>query len=209
MPEQTIDPAKANPGAAASVDEKTFGSKEPEPKAEPKASAEGAAAKGAEGGQPVVKPIELKLPEGSLLEAGAVERVKTLAKERGLSQEQAQELLDREHQVLASYAEGQKATLTKTMNAWVEELKGDKEVGGEKFKESSELAKRVIRRFGTEAFLKDLNESGFGNHPELVRTFVRIGKAMSADSWVTPGAMPAPKKSLAEALYGSETSKEE
>ena len=42
--------------------------------------------------------------------------------------------------------------------------------------------------FATPALKAALNETGFGNHPELVRLFVKIGKSLSEDSFTTKGA---------------------
>ena len=42
--------------------------------------------------------------------------------------------------------------------------------------------------FATPELKKALNETGFGNHPELVRLFVKIGKSLSEDSFTTKGA---------------------
>ncbi len=66
-----------------------------------------------------------------------------------------------------------------------------------------ELAKRVVDRFGTDPLKKSLSESGLGNHPELVRLLVRIGKSMSEDQLVIAGHKPSEtKKSAADILFG-------
>ena len=156
---------------------------------------------------PDPKPIELKLPEGSLFAPETVAKVAARAKEQNLTPEQAQAELNRESDLVKSFVEGEKIKLAKEANSWVEASKVDPEIGGEKYAANAEVAKRVVNRFGTEAFKKALNDSGLGNHPELVRVFVRIGRAMTDDQLVLSNGVSTAPRSAAETLYG-EPSKE-
>jgi hypothetical protein len=110
--------------------------------------------------------------------------------------------LNRENDLVKTFVEGEKAKLAKEQKAWVDESKNDTEIGGDKFAASAEMAKRVVQRFGTDAFKKALNDSGLGNHPELVRVFVRIGRAMTEDQLVLPSGNPTKQRSAADVLYG-------
>lgn len=158
---------------------------------------------------PKVEPaFDLKLPEGSHLDPGAVERIVSFAKEQGLSKEQAQGLLNREDAAVAAYVTGEKEGYVKEQKAWMDSLKADKEIGGVAFDESVALAKRAVDTFGTDAFKKALNETGLGNHPELVRVFARIGRNMADDKIVRPGSVPAAKKSPEQVFYPDTPSKE-
>lgn len=152
--------------------------------------------------------FEFKLPQGSLLDAGAIERTVAFAKERGLSAEHAQALLDRESKLLTTHAEGQQKTLKDVTAKWIETAKADSEIGGEKFAENAELAKRVIARFGSDGLKKGLEETGLGNHPDLVRVFMKIGRAMSEDQLVLPGSKTAATRDMADLFYGSTDKKE-
>lgn len=192
------EPAPATDAAAAPQDKGTVVTA---PVKEPATAPE--KPKGPEG------ELKLKLPEGSLLKPDAVEKVAARAKELNLTPEQAQAELERESQTLSSFVEGQKAELAQTVSAWVDEAKKDQEIGGEKFAANAEVARQVVNRFGTEAFKKALNESGLGNHPELVRVFVRIGRAMKSDELVIPSAHPTEKRSPAEVLYGDTSTTKE
>lgn len=103
----------------------------------------------------VPEKYELKLTEGSLLDQSHVDDVASYAKKLGLSNEDAQGLLDRENQVAASFIQKQKETLEQNAVKWVEAVKADSELGGDKFNENVELAKRVIVRFGSDGFKKN------------------------------------------------------
>jgi len=158
-------------------------------------------------GKPEVK-FELKLPEGSHLAADAVERAVARAKELKLTPEEAQADLQHESDLVKTFVEGEKVKVSKQVTAWIDESKKDAEIGGDRFLANAEISKRVVQRFGTEQFKKALNESGLGNHPELIRVFTRIGKAMTEDQLVLPSGNPMAPRSPAEVLYGDASNKE-
>lgn len=148
--------------------------------------------------KPVVpEKYDLKLPEGSVLHPAVVDKIAALAKERGLSNEKAQELLNQESDSVA-------AAVQQQASAWAEEAKSDPEIGGDGFKENVELSKRVIARFGSDSLKKELDKTGYGNHPELVRLLTKIGKAMDPDRLVIPGTQSGGKKSIEDIFYSTE-----
>ncbi len=136
----------------------------------------------------------LKLPENSPLGKEHLERIASEAKERGLSEKDAQDLLDRDVALIATFKEKQIEETKQLSDQWLVSSKDDKEFGGETFVQNAELAKRVVSRFGSDEFKKAVNESGLGNHPELVRFCVRIGKAMKEDQLVMPGSQTKSEK---------------
>ncbi len=149
---------------------------------------------------------ELKVPEGSLLDAGFVEKTKSFAKEKGLSNDEAQAILERESAAVATHAEGQKVQFEKTVDTWAKNAEADQEIGGQEYKQNVTLAGQFIERFGTPALKKQLNETGLGNHPELIRLCVRAGKAMANDTLVLPKTS-AGKKPIEERFYGKPENK--
>jgi len=137
----------------------------------------------------------LTKPEKSLLSDEAVARIAAFAKEQGLTNDKAQALLNRESQVVADarqqFSVEADAKLGEMQKTWITTAKDDQEIGGANFAENAEVARRVLATFGTPEFnavLADPKQGGFGNHPELVRIFTRIGKAMGEDKLVNPGA---------------------
>ncbi len=154
---------------------------------------------------PQPEKYDLKVPNGALLDSSHVEKIAAYARERGLSQEDAQKVLERDNSILMSYAERQKAQTEEARNSWAEATKLDKELGGEKLPQTVEVARRVLDRFGSEEFKQQLNETGLGNHPELIRILSRIGKVLSSDQTILGGApaKPIESKSAAEIIYGT------
>lgn len=188
------------------------------------AGKEGDAGKAAPAAVP--EKYELKLPEGALLDAAAVERTAAAARSLGLSQESAQKALEFANAEVAAFVQASNAQLSAlagvevdpagfakalgdTKTPWVDQLKADKEIGGEALGKNAELARRVLAKFGTPQLSQALAATGYGNHPELVRMMVRIGKAMSEDSLVlgNRGGGAAPKDA-ASVLYGDSTKPE-
>ena len=158
--------------------------------------------------KPVEKPKQeadwkLKLPEGSLLDASALEKTAAFAKAQGLSEKQAQALLEREHADATASQTAQEKALEERRGAWIAEAQADKEVGGVNFAKNAELAKRVVQRFGDDVLKEALNVSGLGNHVALVRMLSKIGAAMEDDKFIKPGsANGTPKpKSAADILF--------
>lgn len=150
------------------------------------------------------EPIEydLKLPKDSALDEGVVDEIAEFAKEQGLSNDQAQNILEREDKAVKEYANAQVEGLKEKSTQWVEEAKNDKELGGENFKENVEHAHRALEKFGSKQLKDTLESTGLGNHPELVRVFSRIGKAMADDTIVRPGSEGSKQKSAEEIMYG-------
>lgn len=168
------------------------------------------AADGTTGGQTAPLTYTLTLPKDSVLDASTIERATAHAKALGLSQTAAQKNLEHVHAEVAGYVERSKVTFAETTKGWVDVVKADPELGGDKFGATIRDAAKPIERFFTPAFKKALNDTGFGNHPELVRGFARIGRAMADDTFVRPGAdgSGGTKKSTADVLYGQTEKKE-
>lgn len=167
--------------------------------AEKKADDKPAEAKKAE------EKIALKVPEGSLLKASAADEIASFAKERGLSKEHAQAILDREHQSVNQYAMELREEMLSKRTEWLAEAKSDKEFGGEHFKENVEMAKRGFTKYATEAMKKFANESGLGNNVEFLKSWAAVGKAIEVDKMVLSGVSSSdtPKDPLT-ILYGSQ-----
>jgi len=155
-------------------------------------------------------PVEytLALPTGAVLEASAIERTTAFAKATGLSPAAAQHALNHANaevaadraQQKAAQAEAFKTMATKT---WVEEIRADATFGGEKYLTTVEEVKRAADRFLTDADRVVLNQTGWGNHPLLVKMFARIGQAMKNDTFVQGGASGGGvKPDAATLLYG-------
>lgn len=128
---------------------------------------------------------DFKLADDQKLDPTIEKSFAEVAKELNLPQDKAQKVLDKMAPALqARQAEAIKALTTD----WGKQAAADKEFGGEHLGENLSLAKKALDTFGTPELKQLLNESGFGNHPEVIRLFVRAGKAISDDRIVTGNA---------------------
>lgn len=142
-------------------------------------------------------------PEGGQLDDAVMEQFGEVARELNLPQGQAQLLIDKVAPVIAA----RQAEQVEAMRAaWSEASITDKEFGGVKLEESKALAARAMTAFATPELTAMLNDTGMGNHPELVRFMVRAGKAISEDKVIT-GGVPGSIRTAAEVLYPSSSLK--
>lgn len=172
--------------------------------AESKANAKEAETENTQAAEKVVpEKYELKSPEGSFLDQARLDKIAQFAKEQKMSAEEAQSIVDNENGVIAQFVEGQKLEFEKQTQAWFEECKNDKDVGGVKFKENAEIAKRAIEHLFPKEINDILNDTGWGNHPALFKGFVKLGQMLSDDKLILPQNQSGGQKSAAELIYGS------
>lgn len=141
-------------------------------------------------GKPQGAPEEyadFQLPEGVQLDAELTSDLKAVAKELNLTQEQAQKLADLAANKTQGIGARQMEAITAAQQQWTADAKADKEFGGESLNENLGIAKKALDSFGTPELRTLLNESGLGNHPEIIRAFYRAGKAISEDRFVPSG----------------------
>lgn len=150
----------------------------------------------------VPEKYELKLPENSLLSKEVINDISAYAKAEKLTNAQAQKLLERESTAVNNYHSKLREDMQSQTQNWFEDVKNDKELGGQNFNQTAELAKRVMDQFGDDQLKKELNETGLGNHPGLIRLLVKIGKNMSEDKFVAGQNHTGSAMSAAEVLYG-------
>ncbi|ASG82613.1 peptidase [Salmonella enterica] len=155
-----------------------------------------------EGDKPEGAPekYEFQAAEGVELDTEALKEFEPVAREMNLTNEQAQKLVDVYPKILAGVQQRQAETWQQTTEQWAADVKADKEIGGDKLPSNLSAAQRALDQFGTPELKEYLNTTGLGNHPDLVKTFVKIGKAMSEDGMVTGGNDG--QRSAAEVLYG-------
>lgn len=121
--------------------------------------------------------MALRLPDGFKPDA-TFEKFQETAGKHGMKQEAAQEVFD----LYVSARQAQEAAANDVRNKWATALQADKEIGGAAFEASKVEAKKAMTRFASPELQSFLHNTGLGNHPELVRAFVKIGKALGEDT---------------------------
>jgi len=143
---------------------------------------------------------EFKAAEGVDLDTDALKDFEPVARELNLTNEQAQKLVDAYPKILAGVQQRQADAWQATTEQWAADVKADKEIGGDKLTGNLSAAQRALEQFGSPELKEYLNTTGLGNHPDLVKTFIKIGKAMSEDGMVS--GKETGQRSAAEVLYG-------
>lgn len=200
--EQTPAPAAEVPPPAAAQPPKEG---EAKPEGDKPAESTKDGDKPAEDSKEAVKApeaYELKLPEKSLLAPEHLAGIETFAKANGLSQEAAQKMVERESAVADALFNAQQQQALADAKAWGEQVERDPVMGGENFKATAFYASKGMEIHGSPELAQILNNSGYGNHPAVVKLFSKLGRAAAPDSFERSAALPVEKKSMAERWYG-------
>ena len=145
---------------------------------------------------------EFKLPENVSLDAEQLKPATELFAETGLNQDQAQKFIDLAMARETAAAHKSVQAFVDLQNQWVSEIKADPDIGGDRLKASLSSAARAIDRLAVPGLREALNFTGAGNHPAVVKAFVRLGQMISEDRF-RPGhiARPQVQRSPAEVIY--------
>lgn len=140
-------------------------------------------------------------PEGVTFNAETMTEFKAFAKEKNLSQEDAQKLVDIGMKNAQQRDANYRDQIEQAQKQWAESSRTDKEFGGDKLDENLAVAKQALATFGSPELSAMLEESGLGNHPEIIRAFYRVGKAVSEDRLVKGTTRPAAADDVTKKLY--------
>lgn len=191
---------QGNPGADGKQGQEGDAGKTPEQIEADRVAAEKAAEEAAKAAGAPEKYEPFTPPEGGQLDPAVMEEFGEVARELNLPQDKAQLLIDK----MAPKIAARQAEQVQAMSAeWHAQATADKEFGGDKLAENLAVAQKAMTTFATPELTKLLNDTGLGNHPEVIRFMVRAGKSISEDRVVTGGVPGATtQRSAAEVLYG-------
>lgn len=152
---------------------------------------------------------ELTAPEGMTLDADTLAAATPVFKELGLSNEQAQQLMPVAADFAKKIADGLNQQIIGQVaadrKAWLDTAKADTEIGGANWDKTLTTAAKGLDHLGFAKgtpFRNLLDESGLGNHPDMIRAWARVGKAIGEDSdFVRSEQNASVKKSDQELFY--------
>jgi len=135
---------------------------------------------------------DFQFPEGIEPDTQLLEKFTPMAKELGLSQEAAQEVLNLHTEALTkatspehiadAVLKAQESITQTRSDEWAKALKADAEIGGVNLDATQKMANQAIVRFGDNALVADLKEHGFLTNPSLLRMLNKVGAAIAEDS---------------------------
>lgn len=142
----------------------------------------------------------LTAPEGVSFDDTTVAEIKASLRQAGASQEQAQA-------AFAAYANGVKTVNERAAQAAraaaEKALRADPEFGGENYERTLADAKGVVAALGGEDLAKELEATGLGNSPALIKTLAKLAReGLSGGKFVAGGHARNAEQSLPSLLYG-------
>ena len=95
-------------------------------------------------------------------------------------------------------------SMDKASAQWLEDVKNDPEIGGEKANETAELSKRFTEAYFPEDLRKWLDETGMGNHPSAIKAFRQAAEDLQigGDTFAKGGSSTPARKSDSEVFFG-------
>jgi hypothetical protein len=120
----------------------------------------------------------LTLPDDLQVDEELLGALSPAMKEAGITGKQANTLA-------AAFAAQKKAEFEnfgKMVTDWAKTAQADPEIGGANWDTSVSHAQKVINQFGSPALKDYLNQTGAGNHPEVIRLMAKVGAVISEDN---------------------------
>lgn len=143
----------------------------------------------------------LTAPEGYPISEGALKGLNEVCKNANLNEEQANAVMAYMKGNYTSAMASQQEAMQAQAKTWIGEFQADKDFGGDKFDASVADAQRALATFdqgGTVS--KMLVETGYGNNPEVLRIFARVGRALGEDKLIGKSG-GADGRSLEDRMY--------
>lgn len=138
---------------------------------------------------PVIpEAYELAAPEGTTLDPDIVAEATPIFKELGLTNDAANKLMPVAGKFAAKIVEGVENNLIAAQAAqrksWLDDAKAAEDIGGAKWDATLHTASKGLDALGYKEgtdFRKLLNETGLGNHPDVIRIAAKLGEMVSED----------------------------
>ena len=162
-----------------------------------------------EDGDPDVKAEityeDFKLVEGLQADEEFLGTAKNKFAELGLTQQQAQELIDLQNQLMLK----QDKTLMKEVDRqtqelvqkWEDEVRADEELGGADLGAKIAIAKSAATALECEEVIEVFKRANLASNPAVIRFMYRAGKALGEGKYVVGNQPPKTDKALTEVLY--------
>lgn len=189
------------PSADKPVDQKPQDPSKPEDSKQSENKSDAPKTEGKDQKSEVPEKYEFKAPEGVALDPVAVDEFTTFAKESGLSQDKAQKAVDIATKHFQKLQNQATENFQKVREDWKKEMENHPTLGGAKYSESLEIAKRGVKAMSDIKGLTESLDSGWGDNPAFLELFHRIGLTVSEDKFVS-GKPASGEKSLGDILYG-------
>lgn len=199
-PESNLDPAKSNESKEDDADKSKT-----EVKSEDKKSEDDKEVKDDKKDQEEEDEVDrdyskLTFKDHENIDQDLLKEATEIFGEAKLSVEQAQKLIGLQEK----FIEKTHAKYHEQVDGWIKDAKKDPEFGGRDYEKNMAAVNKAFKTYGSEALGKFLDDYRFGDHPEVIRMFYRIGQTLTEDSKAGAGIGKKPSsdgKTLAERMY--------
>lgn len=117
--------------------------------------------------------------------------------------QQAQALVDLQAQVAQQAQEAGSQAWTDMQEAWVNEVRNDPDVGGQRFETNLANIGKIIDEFGSDDFRAVMDITGAGNNVHVVKFLANIAARLTEGSQVSGGAPAMTEATVADLMYPS------
>lgn len=149
---------------------------------------------------------DFTLPEGFEPDETMAAEFKTFAKEIDLTQEQAQKLVEYQAKATAKVQDEFRTFYEDRDKQWFEELKNDKDVGGEKFQENTARVQRAFTTIDPEGTLrKEMATFGLDKWPAMYKAMLKFTDLVGEDTMTGGDKKPAKKDQSLGDIMGWKT----
>jgi hypothetical protein len=200
-PEETPDDKSAEDKAA---EDKVAEDKEAEDKeAEGKSEKDD---KGKEATEGIVVFDDLKFPEGVPVDEGIQDEFLKVINDKDMTpKDRAQAMIELQSNLMVKAHEAHEAVI----DGWAEEAGKDPEIigaDGTKKDENLALSNKGMAALKIDGLPALLIDSGYGNHPIMIKAFMKIGAMVSDDKFITTGHSggTGEAKTVGERMYGAD-----
>lgn len=141
---------------------------------------------------------DLEMPEGFKANEEIMKDLSSFVTDRKLSKEDAAALIPIGAKIAANLQAAQTEAYAEVRAGWREEVINDKVLGT---REQMAIADKGLTAYGTPELRKLLDETGLGDHPEIIRAFHKIGKTVSEDVIERGGSGDSVNTKAEDAMY--------
>lgn len=145
---------------------------------------------------------EFQAIEGADLEidSAPVQAFSEAAKELGLTQDQAQSVLNK---VAPALRQQNEEYVNNIRSEWVEAVKTDPEIGGDKLQENLGKAVRVLDAYGSPELNEILGTSGLGDNLSIIKFLNRVYHDIGEDRFLTGSQSDKEQSFSAQDFYNN------
>ena len=153
--------------------------------------------------QPAMTPEaygDFTISEGFSVSNEVLAEFKQQAAKLNISKEDAQGLINLQMKTV----QAEQAKWVQVTQGWADETRNDAEIGGESLGRTVELSKAALSHYDPDNVLFGiLEQSGYGNHPKVLRALSKIGADLEKEHKITigKGGGMAEEKPLTEQLW--------